>query len=200
MVRQASDPAGQFAIDFADYHAAAERLAAGRLALRPRACSAARYAAQGTDRYRYPPPFAQLLLPARRPAAGRGGLDLAAAPAVADPGGGLDRGHWRGGARRTPSGCSGAPWRRRGSCPSSTRSGRATSAAIVALVVSAPCSGAARRLGALGGVMLKLAPVALAPAAWLRASRRTRRHHGARGWRRAPASPCSRRPRPGPTT
>jgi hypothetical protein len=65
LARQAADPAGQYAFDFATYHAAAVDLAAGR----------SPYAAVmfegpipaqgpvGASLYKYPPPLAQLLVP-----------------------------------------------------------------------------------------------------------------------------------------
>jgi hypothetical protein len=62
LVRQASDPAGQYAIDFADYHRAAQRLAAGASPYAPEMMLAP-VDAQGLDRYRYPPPLAQALVP-----------------------------------------------------------------------------------------------------------------------------------------
>ena len=62
LMRQAGRPDGQFGIDFADYHVAATRLAAGET---PYASEmlAGPVDAQGQDRYRYPPAFAQLLWP-----------------------------------------------------------------------------------------------------------------------------------------
>lgn len=63
LVRQISDPQnGEFAIDFTDYRTASLRMLEGRS---PYAAEmlAGPVAAQGTDRYRYPPPFAQLLTP-----------------------------------------------------------------------------------------------------------------------------------------
>jgi alpha-1,2-mannosyltransferase len=62
MLRQASDPTGQFGIDFGDYHGAARALLdtghpyAAEMLAGP-------VDAQGLDRYRYPPPLAQLLTP-----------------------------------------------------------------------------------------------------------------------------------------
>ena len=62
MLRQASQPAGQFAIDFGDYHGAARALVetgspyASEMLAGP-------VDAQGLERYRYPPPLAQLLVP-----------------------------------------------------------------------------------------------------------------------------------------
>jgi hypothetical protein len=53
---------GQFGIDFADYRAAAERLADTGSPYAPDML-AGPVDAQGLDRYRYPPPFAQLLVP-----------------------------------------------------------------------------------------------------------------------------------------
>ncbi|MFI5253970.1 MAG: glycosyltransferase family 87 protein [Candidatus Limnocylindrales bacterium] len=64
LVSRASEPleVGQFGIDFADYHAAAVRISQGISPYDP-VMLAGPIAAEGTDRYRYPPPFAQLLLP-----------------------------------------------------------------------------------------------------------------------------------------
>src|SRR3954468_14227772 len=62
LVRQANDPAGQFGVDFADYRAASERVAAGVSPYAPEMLAGA-VDAQGIDRYRYPPPLAQLLAP-----------------------------------------------------------------------------------------------------------------------------------------
>jgi hypothetical protein len=62
LVRQAGDPRGQYAIDFADYHLAATRLAAGDSPYAPEML-AGPVDAQGQDRYRYPPLFAQALQP-----------------------------------------------------------------------------------------------------------------------------------------
>ena len=59
---QAAKPDGQFGIDFADYHAAAVRMAAGDSPYAP-AMLDGPIPSQGTDRYRYPPPFAALLIP-----------------------------------------------------------------------------------------------------------------------------------------
>ena len=62
LVHQASDPAGQYGIDFSDYQLAAQRMAAGAS---PYAAALLQgpITAQGVDVYRYPPLFAQLLLP-----------------------------------------------------------------------------------------------------------------------------------------
>jgi hypothetical protein len=61
LLRQAGDPQGQFAIDFSDYHVAAQRLASGASPYAPEMLTGPTDA-QGIDRYRYPPPFAQLLV------------------------------------------------------------------------------------------------------------------------------------------
>jgi hypothetical protein len=53
---------GQFGIDFADYFAAAERLATSGSPYAPEML-AGPVPAQGIDRYRYPPPLAQVLAP-----------------------------------------------------------------------------------------------------------------------------------------
>lgn len=62
MVRQASQPGGQFGIDLGDYLLAAERIAATGTPYAPEML-AGPVDAQGLDRYRYPPPLAQLLVP-----------------------------------------------------------------------------------------------------------------------------------------
>jgi hypothetical protein len=62
LLRQAQSPTGQFAIDFADYYVAAQRLAAGQSPYAPEML-AGPVPAQGQDRYRYPPLFAQALVP-----------------------------------------------------------------------------------------------------------------------------------------
>ncbi len=54
---------GQFGIDFADYFAAADRLAATGSPYAPEMLDGP-VSAQGLDRYRYPPPLAQVLVPA----------------------------------------------------------------------------------------------------------------------------------------
>ena len=63
MLRQASLPGGQSGIDFADYLLAAERIAATGSPYAPEMLLGP-IDAQGQDRYRYPPPLAQLLVPA----------------------------------------------------------------------------------------------------------------------------------------
>ncbi len=62
LLARAGSPTGQFGIDATDYLTAAERMAAGTS---PYATEmlAGPVDAQGTDRYRYPPTFAQLLVP-----------------------------------------------------------------------------------------------------------------------------------------
>jgi hypothetical protein len=62
LMRQADAADGQFAIDFGDYYLSAERLAAGESPYAPEML-AGPTAAQGTDRYRYPPWFGQALQP-----------------------------------------------------------------------------------------------------------------------------------------
>ena len=64
LLARAGEPleVGQFGIDFADYRAAAGRLAETGSPYAPDML-AGPVAAQGLDRYRYPPPFAQLLVP-----------------------------------------------------------------------------------------------------------------------------------------
>lgn len=61
LARQAADPNGQFGIDFGDYRAASQRLASGQSPYAPEMLQGP-VGAQGVDRYRYPPPFAQALL------------------------------------------------------------------------------------------------------------------------------------------
>lgn len=63
MLRQASQPGGQFGIDFGDYFLAAQRVAATGTPY-AREMLTGPVDAQGLDRYRYPPPLAQLLVPA----------------------------------------------------------------------------------------------------------------------------------------
>ncbi len=63
MLRQASQPGGQFGIDFGDYFLAAERVATTGTPYAPEMLTGP-VDAQGLDRYRYPPPLAQLLVPA----------------------------------------------------------------------------------------------------------------------------------------
>jgi hypothetical protein len=63
LARQASDPRGQFAIDFSAYHLAAQRLGESGSPYLP-AMFDGPVDAQGVDVYRYPPPLAQVLLPA----------------------------------------------------------------------------------------------------------------------------------------
>lgn len=64
LVSRASEPpeVGQFGIDLVDYRAAAVRISLGVSPYDP-VMLAGPIAAEGTDRYRYPPPFAQLLVP-----------------------------------------------------------------------------------------------------------------------------------------
>jgi len=62
MISQARNPMGGFGIDFADYRTASLRMIDGQSPYAPEMLSGP-VAAQGIDRYRYPPPFAQLLTP-----------------------------------------------------------------------------------------------------------------------------------------
>ena len=62
LLRQASDPNGQFAFDFAAYHAAALDLAAGRSPYDPQML-AGPIPSQGEVLYKYPPLLAQVLTP-----------------------------------------------------------------------------------------------------------------------------------------
>ena len=74
LLGQAAKPDGQFGIDFADYHAAATRMAAGDSPYAPDMLEGP-IPSQGQDRYRYPPVFAALLIPLT-------GLSAATAAAV----------------------------------------------------------------------------------------------------------------------
>jgi hypothetical protein len=62
LARQVAAPDGQFGIDFADYRTASLRLLHGSTPY-AQDILAGPVPAQGVDRYRYPPPFAQLLTP-----------------------------------------------------------------------------------------------------------------------------------------
>jgi hypothetical protein len=64
LVARAAEPleVGQFGIDFADYHAAAVRIGEGQSPYDPAMLSGP-IGAEGRDRFRYPPPFAQALAP-----------------------------------------------------------------------------------------------------------------------------------------
>lgn len=62
LTKQAADPRGGFAIDFAAYHHAAGRLAGSGSPYAPEMLLG-RVDAQGLDHYLYPPPLAQLLVP-----------------------------------------------------------------------------------------------------------------------------------------
>lgn len=62
LLRQAADPAGQYAFDFAAYHAAATDVAAGRSPYAAEMFSGP-VPAQGAVLYKYPPLLAQLLVP-----------------------------------------------------------------------------------------------------------------------------------------
>jgi hypothetical protein len=62
LLRQAAEPSGEFGIDFADYRAASLRMLEGGSPYAPEMLVGP-VPAQGIDRYRYPPPFAQLLTP-----------------------------------------------------------------------------------------------------------------------------------------
>ena len=74
LLGQAAKSDGQFGIDFADYHAAATRMAAGDSPYAPDMLEGP-IPSQGQDRYRYPPVFAALLIPLT-------GLSAATAAAV----------------------------------------------------------------------------------------------------------------------
>ena len=62
LVTQASDEDGQFGIDFNAYYLAAERYSSGDPIYTAELLSGPIHA-QGVDRYKYPPPFAQVLRP-----------------------------------------------------------------------------------------------------------------------------------------
>lgn len=62
LLGRAASPTGQFGIDATDYLTAAERIATGRSPYAPEML-AGPVDSQGIDRYRYPPPFAQVLVP-----------------------------------------------------------------------------------------------------------------------------------------
>lgn len=62
LLARAASPTGQFGIDATDYLVAAQRITEGRSPYAPEML-AGPVDSQGTDRYRYPPPFAQLLVP-----------------------------------------------------------------------------------------------------------------------------------------
>ncbi len=62
LLARAASPTGQFGIDATDYLTAAERISRGESPYAP-AMLDGPVDSQGTDRYRYPPPLAQLLVP-----------------------------------------------------------------------------------------------------------------------------------------
>ena len=62
LLARAASPTGQFGIDATDYLTAAERVARGETPYAP-AMLAGPVDSQGIDRYRYPPPLAQVLVP-----------------------------------------------------------------------------------------------------------------------------------------
>lgn len=62
LLARAASPTGQFGIDATDYLMAAERVSDGRSPYAPEML-AGPVDSQGTDRFRYPPPFAQALVP-----------------------------------------------------------------------------------------------------------------------------------------
>lgn len=62
LLGRAASPTGQFGIDATDYLTAAERISRGESPYAP-AMLVGPVDSQGTDRYRYPPPLAQVLVP-----------------------------------------------------------------------------------------------------------------------------------------
>ena len=172
MARQAADPAGQFAIDFADYHAAAQRVAAGDTPYAPDMLLGP-VTAQGQDRYRYPPPLAQLLVPAAGLPLGAAAsvwlllqaLSVMAAVWVAGSAGGATRS----GERLLWSAVA-ATW----FLPVFDTLWKGNVSGFVALAVAlVAVGGSVAGLASVAGVALKLVPLTLTPAAFLPAPRRT---------------------------
>jgi Glycosyltransferase family 87 len=88
LVRQASDPDGQWAFDFATYHAAAADMAAGKSPYAPIMFEGPIPAqGEGAQLYKYPPPLAQLLVPLAGLPVGPASLIFFAVQAVAVFGG-----------------------------------------------------------------------------------------------------------------
>ena len=172
MLRQASDPTGQFAIDFADYHQAAARISAGGSPYAPEMLLGP-VPAQGVDRYRYPPPLAQLLVPlAGLPLATAAWIWMAlqalavlAAVWIAGTVGGAARS-----AERLLWSAVAGIW----FLPVFDTLWKGNVSGFVALgVVLVVLGGAAATVGSVAGVALKLVPVTLLPAAFLPATRRS---------------------------
>jgi len=169
LVARAGQPlaVGQFGIDFADYRAAAERLADTGSPYAPDML-AGPIDAQGLDRYRYPPPFAQLLVPLAGIALGaatwlwllaQAACLLAAAWLAGEVGGlprSLERALWTGAATAWFLPVLDTLWKGNVS---------GLQALLVALLFAGPAaSGAAMAANGL----LKLTPVVLVPLALLR--------------------------------
>jgi len=172
LVARAGQPlaVGQFGIDFADYRAAAERLADTGSPYAPDML-AGPVDAQGLDRYRYPPPFAQLLVPLTGIALGattwlwllvQAACLLAAAWLAGEVGGlprSLERALWTGAA---------TAW----FLPVLDTLWKGNVSGLQALLVVLLFSGPAASGGALAANgLLKLTPVVLVPLALLRGRR-----------------------------
>jgi hypothetical protein len=171
LLRQAQSADGQFAIDFADYHAAAGRVAAGQSPYAPEMLLGP-VPAQGQDRYRYPPPFAQLLVPlSGLPVTTAAVVWLAvqaisvlAAVWLAGSAGGLaetpERLAWSAVAATYFLPVFGTLW-------------MGNVSGVVALAVAlVAIGGTVGAVGALAATVLKLVPVTLVPAALIPLSRR----------------------------
>jgi len=169
LVARAGQPlaVGQFGIDFADYRAAAERLADTGSPYAPDML-AGPIDAQGLDRYRYPPPFAQLLVPLAGIALGaatwlwllaQAACLLAAAWLAGEVGGlprSLERALWTGAA---------TAW----FLPVLDTLWKGNVSGLQALLVVLLFSGPAASGGALAANgLLKLTPVVLVPLALVR--------------------------------
>jgi len=172
LVARAGQPlaVGQFGIDFADYRAAAERLADTGSPYAPDML-AGPIDAQGLDRYRYPPPFAQLLVPLAGIALGaatwlwllaQAACLLAAAWLAGEVGGlprSLERALWTGAA---------TAW----FLPVLDTLWKGNVSGLQALLVALLFAGPAASGGALAANgLLKLTPVVLVPLALLRGRR-----------------------------
>ena len=172
LVARAGQPlaVGQFGIDFADYRAAAERLADTGSPYAPDML-AGPIDAQGLDRYRYPPPFAQLLVPLAGIALGaatwlwllaQAACLLAAAWLAGEVGGlprSLERALWTGAA---------TAW----FLPVLDTLWKGNVSGLQALLVVLLFAGPASSGGALAAnAALKLTPTVLAPMALLRGRR-----------------------------
>jgi len=169
LVARAGQPlaVGQFGIDFADYRAAAERLADTGSPYAPDML-AGPIDAQGLDRYRYPPPFAQLLVPLAGIALGaatwlwllaQAACLLAAAWLAGEVGGlprSLERALWTGAA---------TAW----FLPVLDTLWKGNVSGLQALLVALLFAGPAASGGALAANgLLKLTPVVLVPLALVR--------------------------------